>query len=99
MSLHPEVVRFIPQMLARMQRRTGRQVLVSTHSPEMISDEGVGLDEVLILQPGREGTSVRVANSFKEIRALLEYGVPMSDAVIPYTKPKNAEQLPLFSEK
>ena len=30
LSLHPEVVRFIPQMFARTQRRFGRQILVST---------------------------------------------------------------------
>ena len=27
LSLHPEVIRFIPQMFARIQRRTGRQII------------------------------------------------------------------------
>lgn len=30
LSLHPEIVRVLPQMLARVQRRSGRQVFVST---------------------------------------------------------------------
>src|SRR5262249_5898473 len=34
LSLHPEVVRFIPQMFSRIQRRTGRQVIATTHSNE-----------------------------------------------------------------
>ena len=32
LSLHPEIVRVLPQMLARVQRRNGRQIFVSTHS-------------------------------------------------------------------
>lgn len=49
MSLHPEVVRHLPQLLARSQRKTGRQVLVSTHSLVILRDEGLGEDEVLRL--------------------------------------------------
>jgi predicted ATPase len=33
-SLHPEVVRYIPQMFARIQRRTGRAPPPVTHRPE-----------------------------------------------------------------
>jgi predicted ATPase len=29
LSLHPEIVRVLPQMLARVQRRTGRQIFLS----------------------------------------------------------------------
>jgi len=96
LSLHPEVVRFIPQMIARIQQRSGRQVLISTHSSDLLRDEGIGLDEALLLDPGPEGTSVNLANSFKEIKSLLEGGVSLADAVMPRTRPKNAEQLTLF---
>ncbi len=97
LSLHPEVVRYIPQMFARVQRRYGRQILLSTHSTELLSDEGIGLDEVLLLQPG-EGTSVTPASSFEEIKALLEGGSPLADAVMPRTRPDKAEQLMLFGD-
>jgi predicted ATPase len=43
LSLHPDVVRYIPQMLARVQRRSGRQILISTHSTDLLQDEGIGL--------------------------------------------------------
>jgi len=46
LSLHPEVVRHIPQMFGQLQRRTGRQVIVSSHSPEILNDSGIGNDEV-----------------------------------------------------
>jgi len=44
LSLHPGVVRALPQMLARAQRRMGRQVFLSPHSPDLLNDEGIGLD-------------------------------------------------------
>ena len=96
LSLHPEVIRFIPQMFARIQQRTGRQVLISTHSSDLLRDEGIGLDEALLLQPGPEGTSVDTTASFREIKTLLEGGLSLADAVLPKTRPRHAEQLTLF---
>jgi len=98
LSLHPEVVRYIPQMFARLQRRTGRQIFISTHSPEMLRDQGIGLDEVFLLLPGREGTKVRKAGEFEEVKALLEGGLTMADSVLPQTRPKSVEQLSLFGD-
>lgn len=96
LSLHPDVVRFVPQMLARMQRHTARQVMLSTHSSDLLHDEGIGLDEVLLLIPGEEGTTVRPASEFREIEALLKGGSSLAEAVIPRTRPPNAGQLSLF---
>ena len=98
LSLHPEVVRYLPQMFARMQRRTGRQIFISTHSPDLLQDEGIGLDEVLLLHPSKEGTEVRAASDSQEIQALLEGGVPLGEAVMPHTSPSTASQLSLFGE-
>ena len=98
LSLHPDVVRFIPQMFARTQRRTGRQILVSTHSMDLLRDEGIGLDEVLLLEPGTEGTSVSPAGSIKEIRDLLQGGLNLAELVIPRTRPAQAQQLTLFGD-
>lgn len=99
LSLHPEVVRFIPQMFARIQRRTGRQFILSTHSADLLRDEGIGLDEVFLLMPGKEGTEVAVASSFKEIKELLDGGVSLPEAIMPRTKPERADQLSLFGDK
>ncbi len=96
-SLHPEVVRRIPLMLWRLQRRMGRQVLVSTHSPDLLQDDGIGLDEVLLLQPSREGTSVSPAHALDALRALLKEspktGLTMGEAVMPQTSPKDTPLL------
>jgi predicted ATPase len=93
LSLHPEIVRHIPQMLARVQRRSGAQVMLSTHSRDLLADDGIGVDEVLILTPSSEGTKVRVAAEFEEVRELLEGGANLADAVLPHTRPHSAEQL------
>jgi hypothetical protein len=98
LSLHPEIVRLLPQMLARVQRRTGRQIFLSTHSPDLLRDEGIGLDEVLLLRPGTEGTEVTPASSHRDIQDLLEGGLSIADIVIPRTRPEEAGQLPLFGD-
>jgi hypothetical protein len=98
LSLHPEVVRYLPQMFARMQRRSGRQIMTSTHSTDLLTDSGIGLDEVLLLMPGPEGTEVKAAGSFAEVPQLLSGGSTLAEAVLPLTRPKRAEQLALFGE-
>ncbi|HDS30168.1 MAG TPA: chromosome segregation protein SMC [Firmicutes bacterium] len=96
LSLHPEVIRVIPQMFARLQRETGRQIFISTHSSDMLQDKGIGLDEPLLLIPEHEGTSVKTTSAIEDIKDLLEGGSNLPDIIIPYTTPKEIDQL-LFS--
>ncbi len=96
LSLHPGVVRHLPRLFARVQHETGRQILISTHSPDLLRDEGIGLDEVLLLVPSREGTEVEPASRMKDIPALLEGGLSLPEVVLPRTEPGNALQLSLF---
>lgn len=98
LSLHPEIVRLLPQMLARVQRQTRRQIFLSTHSPDLLRDEGIGLDETLLLAPGAEGTVVSPASSYRDVRDLLEGGLSLADIVIPRTRPNQATQLVLFGD-
>ena len=98
LSLHPEVVRHLPQLIARAQRGGGRQIIMSTHSADLLQDRGIGMDEVLLLMPANEGTKVHAAGSSSEIRRLLESGLSMAEAAIPYTRPQNAEQLAMFAD-
>lgn len=96
-SLHPGVIEHVPQMLAQMQLRTGRQTLISTHSPELLRDEGIGLNEVILVKPEREGASVCRATDLADARVLLEAGVPLNDVVLPATQPDGASQLAMFA--
>ncbi|MBN8230011.1 AAA family ATPase [Corallococcus macrosporus] len=98
LSLHTAVVRHIPQMMARVSRKNDRQVIVSTHSADLLGDEGIGGEEVLVLKPLKEGTQVDVAKSDDTIRALLEKGSSVAEAVIPRTEPSDSRQLAFFGE-
>lgn len=98
LSLHTEIVRVLPQMLARVQRRNHRQILLSTHSPELLQDEGIGLDETLLIAPQSDGATVASAASRFEIRALIEAGLSLADVVIPQTRPALTDQLALFGD-
>ncbi|HEV8658142.1 MAG TPA: AAA family ATPase [Thermoanaerobaculia bacterium] len=99
LSLHPAVVRFLPQMFARLQRRTKRQIMLSTHSPDLLADPGIGTDEVFLLTPSKEGTTISSAAAFRDVVALLDSGMSMAEAVIPRTEPEGTEQLPLFADR
>jgi predicted ATPase len=96
LSLHPEVARVIPQMLARLQSRSGRQLFISTHSNEILSDEGIGLNELLLFQPAADGTAIHAASEVKEIRELVKGGVSLAEAAMPRTSPPKAGQLSTF---
>jgi predicted ATPase len=98
LSLHAGVVRHIPQVMARVARKSGRQVIVSSHSYELLTDDGISLEEVLLLQPTAEGTSVSLASDDEQIRALLAGGLTVAEAVLPRTAPAGAGRLPLFGE-
>jgi predicted ATPase len=98
LSLHAGVIRHIPQILTRLARKSGRQTLVSTHSADLLSDEGIEPAEVLVLTPSSEGTRVTVAETDEQIRALLEGGLTIGEVVVPRTAPNDSIQLALFGE-
>ena len=97
LSLHPEIVRLLPQMLWRVRSRPARQLFLSTHSPELLADEGIGLDETLLFFPEGEGAKVQSAASLDDIRPLLEGGLSLSEVVIPRTQPPDVRGLALFA--
>ena len=96
LSLHDAVVSQIPAMLATMQRLSGRQVLVTTHSEALLNDKGIGTGEVHLLIVTENGTEVRTASDFSEIRHLYESGLSIGEAALPMIKPEGVEQLSLF---
>jgi hypothetical protein len=78
----------------RAGRKSGRQTVVSTHSPELLSDESIDSEEVLILQPSKEGTDVTSAASHRQMRELLAGGLSMGDAVLPQTRAARSREAP-----
>lgn len=97
LSLNPAVVRHIPQMFARLTRRTGRQLFVSSHSSDLLSDSGIAPDETLLLTPTPDGTKVIRAKDDQQVIALLEGGATMAEAVLPIVSPQDADRLATFA--
>ncbi|MBZ0298266.1 MAG: AAA family ATPase [Anaerolineae bacterium] len=99
LSLHPGVIRYLPQLMYRVQRarrKAPRQVFVSTHSPELLLDEGIGAQEIYLMVPTKEGTRVIQAASQSDIIQELEAGLTMADVVMPRTEPQDLYQMTLW---
>jgi len=96
LSLHSGIVAKLPALFYRLQRKRRRQIFVSTHSGDLLSQKSIGGEEVIILRPDKEGTVVEVASSIEEVQQLLDAGLSIADAVLPRTTPINLGQLDLF---
>jgi hypothetical protein len=83
-------------MIARMQRHSGRQVLMTTHSEAIAGEPGIGAREVFRLEPGENGTTAEVAAENEDVMRLVKAGFSVGEAVMPLAKPKNLDQLALF---
>lgn len=98
LSLHAEIVRQLPQLIEQINRarKIRRQVLISTHSEEMLLDSGLSADEVVWLEPSPEGTILRAAGDDPEIVKQLKAGLTVADVVFPRAAPERAKQLPIL---
>jgi AAA domain, putative AbiEii toxin, Type IV TA system len=95
LSLHSEVVRQLPQLIERVNRyrKVKRQVIISTFSEEMLSEKGIGGEEILRLEPSPEGTLFKSPLDNPDERRLLESGLSIADVVLPKSAPKDVDQL------
>lgn len=97
LSLHTGIVKKIPSLIWRLQSKRRRQVIISTHSNDLLSDKGIGGEEVLVLTLDKEGTKVQAASEIDDVRELLDAGLSVADSALPKTEPKDIKQLSLFS--
>lgn len=95
LSLHTALVRQLAPFIARAQRVAGgRQAFISTHSDELMSDQGIGPNEILLVRSASEGSVVIHGADIAGIREALEGGLTAADVVMPMTA---KEQIDLFS--
>ena len=94
LSLHSAIVRKLAPFVHRAQRASnGRQVILSTHSDEMLMDAGIAAEELLLIQPADEGSKVLVGALIRDVSRLMKAGIPASEALMPKTA---TPQLGLF---
>jgi hypothetical protein len=70
-SLHPEVIRQVLPMLSGIERRTRRQIVLTTHSKDLLDDAEIDAGGLLLLVPGEEETKV-ASGSLPDACALLD---------------------------
>jgi predicted ATPase len=96
LSLHSAIVKRLAPFIARVQRSgPGRQVLLTTHSVDLLTDAGISPEEIILIQPSREGSEAIPAARLKEVISLMHAGIPASEAVLPRTE---YEAVGLFDE-
>ncbi len=96
LSLNTSIVRQLPSIIHRIGQKKKQQILVSTHSPDLLMHKGIDGRETLLLIPEKEGTKITAAADIMEIKTLLEAGMSVAEAVLPRTRIDNIQQLGLF---
>ena len=97
LSLHEEIVHQLPGIFARMdksRKKAPRQIFITTHAKAMLSDEGIGANEVLMLKPEGEGTEIQLAKP-PDIK-MMEEGLSAAEVLLPKTRPARIDQLSLL---
>ncbi len=98
LSLHSGVVQHLAEIIHFMQKRKSvksgkRQVILSTHSYDLLNNNGITAKEVIIIKPEIEGTTVKNTDTIKEVKQLLDSGFSPAEVVLPYTKAPDVDQL------
>lgn len=94
-SLNSAIVAQIPAMMQKIQRQTKRrrQVLISTHSDALLSNQGIDAAGILIIEPQENGSTVR-GISESEQAAIID-GFSVAEVILPKVRPVSARQLSL----
>ena len=102
-SLNRDIVLRLAGLIYRLsvpvRRRRGderhserRQVILTTHSPDLLCDQGIDGWEVLCITPGKDGSIVKPLAADPRVRRLLEAGV-MPGEIAPFRN--QSHQLPM----
>lgn len=92
-SLNDAIVKEIPLIVDRLQRdrKSKRQVVLTTHSDALLSNPGIDERGVVILQTGKQGTTGRTVDASE--REALGAGLSVAEVVLPKTRPEKVSQL------
>ena len=98
LSLHSAIVSQLPSVMHRLLKlkKSNRQIFITTHSQDLLADKSITGEEVLLVEPNPEGSTIQQASLDKETKLLLEEGMSAGEAVIPLTKPKDISRLSLL---
>lgn len=92
-NLHTAIVETIPEFIAKVQRSKKRQVVVTTHSYEILSNQGIRPEELIILRPTPEGTVAQNVQLDDIASAMLDAGLSAADVAMAETKAQNISDI------
>lgn len=94
--LNDAIVKETPLIVNCLQRnrKSKRQVILTTHSDALLSNPGIDERGVIILESGKQGTTGRPLG-ISERRALAT-GLSVAEVVLPKTRPAEVSQLGLW---
>lgn len=95
-SLNDAIVKEIPLIVDRLQRdrKTRRQVVLTTHSDALLSNPGIDERGVVLLETGKQGTTGRPLDASE--RLAIGAGLSVAEVVLPKTRPEKVSQLGLW---
>lgn len=97
LSLNAGIVKVLPSVFATAQReRRAQQLIVSTHSPQLLDDEGVLPREVLVLRVTGDGTTGTLLSEIPDVAPLIDAELPLSEAVGALIEPDDLTGLHRF---
>ena len=92
LALHSELARWIPSLIYSVKKRKS-QVILTTYSTQMLEDVGIGPGEVILLNPGKEGTIAVTTDSIEQVNETIEMWLPVGSSIIPLSQPENAHKI------
>lgn len=93
LSLNAAIVRVLPTVLATAQRNQELQLIVSTHSPDLLDDEGVRPNEILVLRVTSDGSDASKLSEIEKVRHEVVAGLPKSEIVTGLVSPQDLSGL------
>ena len=81
LSLNNAIVKILPSVLAQARRSSDLQIILSTHAPEILDDEGISPNEILVLRVTDDGSRADLLSSLPEAVDDLGLELAVSDVV------------------
>ena len=79
----------------QQKQKRKRQVIISTHSAELLQEQDIAPEEVLFLEVQKEGSQVQLASEIPEVVTQLQAGFSIGEALMPRTSPQGINKLSL----
>ncbi|MCL2722989.1 MAG: AAA family ATPase [Polyangiaceae bacterium] len=99
MSLHAAAVRQLPSIVSNVTSRHARQVIMTSHSPDLLADKGVDPSELLILETTGSETTAKSGKAWPKLVDAAKADMPLSMYVEDITRPDEYANLGTFGTR